>query len=335
MRSCCSHPFPVSNCCRAAGNAALEVVYQHSGHNRHTPDTRRAIVIACAKVYTGGELDCAAALHEYVKLPQSLQRDELGSNYAEVMRGRWRHFLAEGDLKDDHRSGAPHVISVEDALLASAALKAGREITKWKHGTPFILVTYFVTVRAAIALVPELKRIQMKYGATPHELYLAMKRADPNLIRRSIFLKPAFTDAQIVERFTWCANLTAQWQLPLAALKAILCRIVQCDEGRFTYTVKAHGSRRVFMDKRTNLAHDYVTLPLINGQEEATVHFFICVSAHPAFAYCNGLVYEEFTTGTTNIRRLYNTRGQTTDEAFEYTVSYNSFTLAGCQMHHC
>lgn len=51
-----------------------------------------------------------------------------------------------------------------------------------------------------------------------------------------------------------------------------------------------------------------------------TIHVFICVSLHPAFANRNGLVYFEFTTGTTNIRRLWNTMRQTADEALQYQV---------------
>jgi hypothetical protein len=249
----------------------------------------------------------AEALKVYAALLEKLQYDQLGHNYGEVMRRAWGHFLKEGDLKDGARPGAPHVIPVELALECSEALKAGRQIVKHHKGTAYTLVTYFTQVREAIALVPLLKETMDKYDVDAHDLYLAMKRADPYLTRRAIFLKPAFTDAQLADRADWCGRLVAEWQLPLAELRGILARFVQCDEGRWTYTVKTRGSKKVFIDKRTNLAHDYVTLPKINGDVEATVHWFMCVSPHPKFKHLNGLVYWEWTTGTTNIRRRHNT----------------------------
>lgn len=262
----------------------------------------------------GEEPDYARAVAEYNSLPDKLRGDKLGKNASAVLKRSWEHFLADGDLADGHRSGRPTLISDADALAASEAIKAGKTLIRRVKGGTITLITYFTSVREAITALPQVKAIMDKYDANPHQLYMAMKRADPYLKRRSIVLKPAFTEAQKKERREIAGKLLAEWKLPQAEFRALLLRIVQCDEGRWTYTVYSKKSQKVLIDKRTTLLHDYVTLPMINGEKELTVHFFICVSAHPAFAKSNGLVYWELTTGTTHIRRIFNTKSDDGEE---------------------
>jgi hypothetical protein len=58
-----------------------------------------------------------------------------------------------------------------------------------------------------------------EYRVDAHDLYLAIKRAGPFLTRRAIFLVPAFTDAQLAAPAIQCAQLVAEWQVPLAELR--------------------------------------------------------------------------------------------------------------------
>ena len=294
---------------------------EHSGHNRHTPATRRAAVLAVARTFEGEEPDYARAVAEYKNLPKKLAGDTLGKNAATVLKTHWEHFMTSGDLADGPRSGRPTQISDEDALVASEAIKAGKKLTRRIKGGTITLITYFTTVREAIIALPGVKAIMDKYDTTPRKLYMAMKRADPYLKRRSIVLKPAFTEAQKKDRRSFAQRLLAEWNLSAAEFRAILSRIVQCDEGRFTYTVYSKEHKKVLIDRRTTLLHDYVTLPKIDGEEELTVHFFICVSAHPAFAKYNGLVYWELTTGTSHIKRVFNTLSDD-DEEHVYQVRW-------------
>lgn len=135
-------------------------------------------------------------------------------------------------------------------------------------------------------------------------------------------MKPAFSAEELRTRQIFARELLDEMGL-MQALRVRFWRcVVQCDEGRWTYSTKQGLSRKVLLDKRTTLLHDYITCDKIEGEEEATVHFFICVSPHPKFEASNGLVWWDFTTGTTNIRRLRNTLDQTVYEPFEYTVSY-------------
>lgn len=279
-------------------------------------------MIAVAKVYKGGEPDYSRAAKVFARLPDSIPRDDLGEYPTAVLKRCWGHFMKHGDVKDDPRSGRPVNISDEDALAASELVKAGRSISRKTKAGPITIIVYFTTVREAVTLLPELKQIMDRNHATPKQLYEAMKRADPFLTKRTIVLKPAFTAAQIKARVDFAKHLLREMGMVHTLRVQFWSRVVQCDEGRWTYNTKNKVSKQVLIDKRTTLLHDYITCPKIKGQEEMSVHFFMCVSPHPGFAQHNGLVYWEFTTGTTNIRRLRNTLGQTEYEAFEYTVSY-------------
>lgn len=293
---------------------------KHHGHNRHTNATRTACIIAVAKVYDGGQPDYGRAAQEYASLPKELGHDQLPRDSKPVLKRAWEAFREHGDLKDKPRPGRPTKISKEHALEASELLKAGRTLVHKHKGQTMNLIVYFTTVAEAIRVVPRLKEIVDHYQVTPHQLYEAMKREDKDLERRSIVTKPAFDEAHIKKRNAWCHEAVVKLGKTVAEKMAALDPYVQCDEGRVTYSVKGKYTQKIYIDKRTTLLHDFVELPKIAGQEEATVHFVICVSPHPAFASSNGLVYWEFTTGTTNIRRRINTLGQTSEEAFEYMV---------------
>lgn len=251
---------------------------------------------------------------------KELGADKLPKDYKPVIQRSWEHFLEYGDLEDDPRPGRPVLISKDDALTASAAIKAGREFKRTHQGHTITLISYYTTVRQASVESKVVKGIMDKYHCTPHQLYSAMMREDEDLGRRSFALKYRLTDKEKAERKNWCKRLLDEWNLALALLNAILARIVQCDEGRWTYSIYTHSRVQAYVSLHNLPLHDYVTLPTIQGDEEQTVHFFVCVSAHPKFANKNGLVYYELTTGTTNIRRWHNTEGQTDDEAFCYQV---------------
>lgn len=292
----------------------------HAGHNRHTPNTRRACVIACAQAYSDSKVDYARASKAYKRLHKELGADKLPKDDKPVLQGRWDRFMKHGDLEDNERSGRPVKISAEDAMKASNAIKAGRQFTRKCKGKTITLISYYTTVRQATVESKAVKEVMQKYGCTPHQLYSAMVREDPNLARRSFALKYRLSPQEKAARKSFCQQLLREWNLAHALLNAILARIVQCDEGRWTYSIYTHQHVQAYVDKEHPPLRDYVTLPKIKGEKEQTVHFFVCVSAHPKFARYNGLVYYELTTGTTRIKRWFNTKGQDDDEGFCYQV---------------
>lgn len=306
---------------------------QHTGHNRLTDDTRQLAVIACAKVWVDDKLVYAEAVRVYEKLPRTYHPDADKTISGPAIKRLWQNFLQNRNLKDAPRSGRPVKISREDALAASELLKKGKTLVRQLKGGAITYIVYFTTVNEAIRLVPELKAILDKYDVTPHQLYLAMKREDPYLERRSVVLKPGFTDQQKQGRKAWCVVIRARMGDSIALQTAWMEGLVQCDEGKVTYSTKAKQHVRVYHDSREPMLHDYVCLPKVLGEQELAAHFVVCVSPHPAFMETNGLVYFEFTTGTSFIRRLHNTLDQTTEEAFDYVVSTLTYGFARCEMH--
>jgi hypothetical protein len=294
---------------------------EHSGHNRHTNDTRQLAVIACAKAWQAGQVSWAAAARIYAELPREHHPDAAEEVSTPVLQRAWQNFLQHSNLKDAPRPGRPVIISKEDALAASELLKKGKSLVRHIRGGISEYVVYFTTVNEAIRLVPDLKAIMDKYNVSPHQLYLAMKREDPYLERRTVVLRPGFTQQQMLGRQVWCRDVVVEMGDTVPEQKAWWQDVVQMDEGKFTYTTKSKQHVRVYHDSREPLLCDFVRLPEVQGEQELSVHFVICVTPHPAFVETNGLVYLEFTTGTDYIKRLHNTMGQTEYEAFEYMVS--------------
>jgi hypothetical protein len=277
--------------------------------------------VACAQALVDGKVDYGLAGRLYKKVRKQLGGDKLAEDPKPVLKGRWDHFVEYGDVEDNLRTGRPVLISREDALTASTAIKAGRLHTKTRKGHTITLISYFTTVRQATVESDAVKGVMQKYNCTPHQLYNAMMREDPNLGRRSFALKYRLTEKEKAARKSFCKQLLAEWNVAQALLNAILARIVQCDEGRWTYNTYTHAHVRAYVDLQHLPLHDYVSLPTIKGDKQQTVHFFICVSAHPSFSDKNGLVYYELTTGTTHILRWFNKLGQEGKEPFVYQVS--------------
>ena len=171
-------------CCQILCRAELPAAKKHSGHNRHTQDTRIAAVIALAKAYEGGEPDYQAAAAIYETLPAELSRDGLGNYPTKTLKGYWKEFRAHGDVKDAHRSGRPKKISRKDALAASELVKAGRQVIRKTKAGELKIIVPFANVREAVAALPELKKIMVDNHTDPKKLYEAMKREDKYLVRR-------------------------------------------------------------------------------------------------------------------------------------------------------
>jgi hypothetical protein len=78
--------------------------------------------------------------------------------------------------------------------------------------------------------------------------------------------------------------------------------------------------------------NDVCPLPVGHNKEPVKVHIIAAVSAHPAFESTNGLVYVEFTTGTTHIKRRHNKRmdGSTRVDNYSYQVGGVALLLHCC-----
>lgn len=215
----------------------------------------------------------------------------------------WKNFQEDGSVFDAARTGRPRIITREDALIAAGLVKQGKVTTKKVGRKEITYIRYYTSIAQAVRECPMLGQICHDCHATPEQLLAAMHYWDPTLVRRRVFLKHSFTPAQMEARMAYAADMLQRY----AADPSFLHNIIFIDEASIVISDKMRSDIHVWCQ-----AHDLNftdVCPIENhGKEEVTVRWICAVSAHPAFAKTGGLVYLDFTTGTTDIKRRINKR---------------------------
>jgi hypothetical protein len=91
-------------------------------------------------------------------------------------------------------------------------------------------------------------------------------------------------------------------------------------------TIQTHGLKhdhiQVWMNSSDTRFHDFHGVPG-KSWDPVKVHAVVAVTAHPHYDNLGGLVYVDFTTGTTDIKRRVNKRldGSIRSPDFKYSVS--------------
>lgn len=233
---------------------------------------------------------------------------------------RWFTKLLKGasDCEDDPRAGRPRLLSLEVAARAAALVKQGRwvKVKVGKH-THHRLV-YFTSIQDAVDHTTELQDILRNNGVTVHQLREAMHAADPTLVRRRITFKRALSKEEKRQRVQSAKLLIDR----VESNPDILHNMVFIDETTIVLQGGGHEHVAVWCDKNDVSFNDVCPLPIGHKADPTKVHVIAAVSAHPAFKASNGLVYVDFTTGTSHIRRRHNKRmdGSMPDPAYNYQV---------------
>lgn len=239
---------------------------------------------------------------------------------------RWYAKFLGGDctLEDAARSGRPRLLSLEEAQRAAAFVKKGRWVkVKVKKGTQHRLV-YFTSIQDAVDHTPELKKIIDDNQISVAQLRAAMHAADPDLVRRRITFKRALSKEEKEERVKTAQQLIQEYERDPSFLQ----NMIFIDETSIVLQGGGHEHVAVWCDKHDVDFNDVCPLPIGHKQEPTKVHVIAAVSAHPAFKANNGLVYVDFTTGTSHIHRRHNKRmdGSTRVPDYNYQVG----VLLGC-----
>lgn len=230
----------------------------------------------------------------------------------------YEKFLATGDVEDAPRSGRPP--KIPDAIAKDAAETICRGYTV-QQTTPQGVVTvrkYFSTMGEAIAANETLQGYLCQYHATQDQLLDAIHRAAPDMVQRRVSFRHHLSHAETAKRQKVAGDLLA-WQQTDPTL---LPRMVFIDET----TIQTHGLKhdhiQVWVNRTDTTFHDFHGVPG-KAWDPIKAHVVAAVSAHPAYAETHGLVYMDFTTGTTDIKRRWNKRldGSTASPNFVYTVS--------------
>lgn len=293
---------------------------KHHSKGRLPEWVKKGGVIACCQAYKDHKVNWGFALQNFKALDKGEAAAALGGRPMLFLVRVWKHFQLHGNLEDEPRSGRPPNMAAEDAIRAAALLKMGKQGSMLRGGRRVPRLVYYTTVEQACHEDPELEAIRVQYNATHDQLLYHMKRHDPDLVRRTITYHPDFSAAQLTERMQLGSRLLQAMPTNPTAARAWLDRFLWGDEGAISLTSQNLEAVRVWCSKANFDVNDIVSLPRVRGQKDSKVHFFIVVSSHPAFRLTRGVVYFEFTTGTNNIKRLQNTMGQDSREAFGYMV---------------
>lgn len=244
---------------------------------------------------------------------------DLSEAPAEFTKRWYERFTTTGQLADAPRSGRPPLIPNAEAFEAASILVAGYIIEKNVAGRAVTEHKYYSSVPEAVAHNASLKGIMDKYHASPEQLLAAMRRVEPGLMHRRVSFRHMLSAAEKAKRRTVCLDLLSRYH----ADPTLLQRMVFIDET----TIQTHGLKKdhvnVWVNSSDTGFRDFHGVPG-KAWHPVKVHVIAAVSAHPRYESTGGLVYVDFTTGTTDIKRRYNKRldGSTRDPAFKYTVSW-------------
>lgn len=232
---------------------------------------------------------------------------------------RWFHcFQKHGNVEDAPRAGRPPKVPDDEARVAAEILCRGYSVTINVDGHQVVQQKHYTTLPAAIADNPRLHNMLQQYGVTSEQLLNAIHRVAPEVKQHRVSFRHLLTDDEKAHRWNVAASLRARH----LGDSTLLDRMVFADET----TILTHGLKREHIEVWVNTSDatfkDYTGVPGKSG-DPVKAHVIAAVSAHPAYQAQRGVVYMDFTTGTSDIKRLKNLRrdGSTTTPYYEYTVS--------------
>lgn len=239
---------------------------------------------------------------EQEKVPEH-KKIRILSHDTKYLQTWWQHFKERGSVADGDRSGRPYKISKEEALKASEIVKAGRLVAHNIRGKTVEHLVHYTSIAEAVREEPALQQLVTDKDITPEQLLHAMHIHDPDLVRRKIFFKHSFTPDQLEERLQYArARLQHLKNIPFHPEN-----IIFIDESSIVINKSTKSDVYVWCDKH-DINFSDVCPRKLPKEGSVTVRFIVAVSAHPAFAAKGGVVYMDFTTGTTNIHRRHNTK---------------------------
>ena len=221
------------------------------------------------------------------------------------IKAQYQKFKTRGSVLDNYgrkrKTPGPGTVD-ELALRAAKILKSGyqstQEIPAEKKNQPPRVVpvhTFWGTMKEAVERSVGLKELLEAAGITAKALLRRMEKADPSLVRRTLWYKLHHTPGTIADRMRVShSNLERA-----AAEPDFLRRVVWIDEATIWLVNNRHCKRRVWCDAHDWDTHRVVKCPMMAKGKPVKVHIMCAVN------YELGPFFIEFTTGTHGIRRLH------------------------------
>jgi hypothetical protein len=252
----------------------------------------------------------------------------------EVFAERWfRAITTRGTLDDAPKAGRPYKIPDPTALAVANVLGAGYDYHFNIRGQPVIQHKFFTSVSEAVKQSQYLRDVKTELNVTNEQIRVAAHRVAPELRYRKVVFKHLLTPAEKAHRMSVSASLLARHHSD----PTLLHRMVFVDESSILTHGLKHDAVHVWVNGSDARFQDHHGVPG-SLRHPVKAHVIAAVSAHPDFASAGGLVYMEFTTGTTAIHRRINKRldGSQAVPDYAYWVSvlhlvnaYNAVSQCG------
>jgi hypothetical protein len=252
----------------------------------------------------------------------------------DVFTERWFVALTtRGNLDGAPKAGRPYKINDTTAMAVANILSSGYDYTYTIRGQRVTHHKYFTSVPEAVKQSQYMRDVKAELNATNEQLRVAVHRVAPEVEYRRVSFKHMLTAQQKAKRMSVSAGLLARHHSD----PTLLHRMVFVDESSILTHGLKHDHVQVWMNSSDAHFQDYHGVPG-SLRHPVKAHVVAAVSAHPAFASASGLVYMDFTTGTTAIHRRINKRldGSQAVPDYEYWVSvlllvnaYNAISQGG------
>jgi len=286
---------------------------------------RIAAVLSAAAARTDAGVDWDQAASNFKSFDKGSYAKGVGVNLRDFLQRWYGNFLDTGNVADTYRSGRPHKLPREEALRAAEIVKRGKWVEVLPKGSGILRLQLFRTIAEAVKESPELQQICAHYTLTADQLRSRIRKADPDLVWATITMKYDHSDRDMDCRKKFCEDMQRAMKADPRGQEAFLQQMVFCDEGSVVLSDREDQSVHVWDSKAEPKHPTVMHMPHRSGHKPCKIHFFIAVSAHPAFADQNGLVYWEFTTGTTALKRHNNKLDEEDGQAYNYQVSCSAF----------
>lgn len=292
------------------------------GKNMYHEDKMRVAftVVFCLHVFARQQWQAALdAARKDKDLAPYLPTNEMSVTDQQQARRMGKKFLLEASVKTK-----PHekhlnthkllsAITEGEAKNASMLLKTGyHEYTPVGHGHYNVEHHYYTTLKEAMEKCPQLKNIYDKYDAecddvTPQKFMEALYKWDPMLKVRRIHIKYALSDDLKDERCKRAKVLYDRAQRHADFLQ----RLFFVDECGIILDHEIRKGTHVYCDAHDKAYRFVIPFQKLNPNKQIKIKIMGAVNM------VTGPVFLEFTTGTTDVRRLHNQNPDGTERHYE------------------
>lgn len=279
------------------------------------------------------DIDKAAAL--FRQLWDGAAASVVHESHKVFCKRHYSNFMETGSIADLHRSGRPTDIDAAAAIRAAEILKGGhwREVkVKGAPGRTEDRLFYYTTFAEAVEHDAELKEIVEVYQCSDRKWLERMHAVDPDLTRVSLFSHHEFSVLELAARMAYGSHMLGL----LIREPSLLHLLVFCDESTFVLHGLSKHHVQVYCSKTAVRPSDVCYISDLACKPIQT-HFFLAVTAHPAFQPSGRVLYDECT-GTTSIDRHTNKKWDGSVKAGnqEYLVRSGGlgFSTSRCVCYH-